>query len=98
MSLQGGFHDTRAHILTTRLRPASDGPEETHRPKTSSFSTGPTTTGNKHCWPPEPIGKFWVDLTTWRKQVAKLLTLGFFWPDEWGIFSERKAREGVSQL
>ena len=31
-------------------------------------------------------------------QVAKLQTLGFFWPDEMGDVFARRAREGVSYL
>ena len=39
-----------------------------------------------------------ANLGNLRPQVAKLRTLGFFWPDEMGDFLARRARWGVSWL
>ena len=79
----------------THSGPASDwGPEGPHRSRTCSLQRAPRLRTTRTGGSPEPIGK----LGNLRPQVAKLRTLGFFWPDEMGDIFARRAREGVSYL
>ena len=77
----------------THSGPASvRAPQGPHRSRTCSLQRAPRLRTTRTGGSPEPIGK----LGNLRPQVAKLRTLGFFWPDEMGDFLARRAHEGVS--